>query len=111
GFAPVRPGQEQQLIELMEGVEDIPGTVLAEGITWGWESFPEYLDVLGKRRWMVDVGTHVPHAAVRAYVMGGRANDERVTGDDLQQMERIVRDGMKAGALGVSTSRILAHRT
>jgi len=111
GFAPVRPGGEQALIELMEGVEDIPGTVLAEGITWGWESFPEYLDVLGKQRWMVDVGTHVPHAAVRAYVMGRRANDERVTADDLQRMERIVRDGIEAGALGVSTSRILAHRT
>ncbi len=80
GFAPVRPGGEQALIELMEGVEDIPGTVLAEGITWGWESFPDYLDVLSKRRWMIDVGTHVPHAAVRAYVMGDRANDDRVTG-------------------------------
>jgi len=111
GFAPVRPGGEQALIELMEGVEDIPGTVLAEGITWGWESFPEYLDVLGQRRWMIDVRTHVPHAAVRAYVMGGRANDDRVTKDDLRRMERIVRDGIEAGALGVSTSRILAHRT
>jgi N-acyl-D-amino-acid deacylase len=111
GFAPVRPGGEQALIELMEGVEDIPGSVLAEGITWGWESFPEYLDVLGEQRWMMDVGTHVPHAAVRAYVMGRRANDDRVTQDDLERMERIVRDGVKAGALGVSTSRILAHRT
>ncbi len=111
GFAPVRPGAEQALIELMEGVEDIPGTVLAEGITWGWESFPDYLDVLSERRWMMDVGTHVPHAAVRAYVMGERATDDRVTADDLAQMGDIVRDGMKAGALGVSTSRILAHRT
>ena len=111
GFAPVRPGGQQALIELMEGVEDIPGTVLAEGITWGWESFPEYLDVLGERRWMIDVGTHVPHAAVRAYVMGDRANDDRVTADDLTQMTTIVREGVAAGALGVSTSRILAHRT
>ena len=111
GFAPVRPGGQQALIELMEGVEDIPGTVLAEGITWGWESFPDYLDVLAGRRWMIDVGTHVPHAAVRAYVMGDRATDERVTADDLTRMSDIVRDGIKAGALGVSTSRILAHRT
>ncbi len=111
GFAPVRPGGQQALIELMEGVEDIPGTVLAEGITWGWETFPEYLDVLADRRWMIDVGTHVPHAAVRAYVMGDRATDDRVTADDLAQMSDIVRDGVKAGALGVSTSRILAHRT
>jgi N-acyl-D-amino-acid deacylase len=111
GFAPVRPGGEQALIELMEGVEDIPGTVLAEGIIWGWETFPDYLDVLSKRRWMIDVGTHVPHAAVRAYVMGDRANDDRVTQSDLSQMSDIVRAGIEAGALGVSTSRILAHRT
>jgi N-acyl-D-aspartate/D-glutamate deacylase len=111
GFAPVRPGTEQALIQLMEGVEDIPGTVLAEGISWGWESFPEYLDILSRRRWMIDVGTHVPHAAVRAYVMGNRANDDRVTQSDLEQMTAIVRAGVQAGALGISTSRILAHRT
>jgi N-acyl-D-amino-acid deacylase len=111
GFAPVRPGAEQALIELMEGVEDIPGTVLAEGISWGWESFPDYLDVLAKRRWMIDVGTHVPHAAVRAYVMGNRANADGVTQAELDQMSEIVRAGVKAGALGVSTSRMLAHRT
>ena len=68
GFAPVRPGGQDKLIELMEGVEDIPGTALHEGMTWGWETFPEYLDVLGKGRWMMDIGTQVPHAAVRAYV-------------------------------------------
>ena len=112
GFAPVRPGSEEALIQLMEGVEDIPGTVLAEGLAWGWESFPEYLrECCSRRRWMIDVGTHVPHAAVRAYVMGGRANDDRVTEDDLSQMSAIVRAGIEAGALGVSTSRILAHRT
>jgi N-acyl-D-aspartate/D-glutamate deacylase len=111
GFAPVRPGGEQALIELMEGVEDIPGTVLAEGIDWSWESFPDYLDTLARRSWMMDVGTQVPHAAVRAYVLGDRANAERVTGDELDQMARIVRDGIEAGALGVSTTRILAHRT
>jgi N-acyl-D-amino-acid deacylase len=111
GFAPVRPGGEQALIELMEGVEDIPGTVLAEGISWGWESFPDYLDVLARRRWMIDVGTHVPHAAVRAYVMGKCANQDRVTTSELNQMSEIVRAGIEAGALGVSTSRMLAHRT
>src|SRR5579884_3297805 len=70
GFAPVRPGQEEWLIQLMEGVEDIPGTALAEGITWGWESFPEYLGVLERLERVVDFGTQVPHGAVRAYVMG-----------------------------------------
>ncbi|TVV76768.1 N-acyl-D-amino-acid deacylase family protein [Sphingomonas solaris] len=111
GFAPVRPGQQGKLIELMEGVEDIPGTALHEGMTWGWETFPQYLDVLGERRWMMDVGTQVPHAAVRAYVMGDRAATEQPTADDIAQMRDIVRDGMKAGALGISTSRMLAHRT
>ena len=111
GFAPVRPGGQRTLIELMEGVEDIPGTALHEGMTWGWESFPDYLDALGRRRWMVDVGTQVPHAAVRAYVMGERANADRVTDDELAQMREIVRDGVEAGALGVSTTRMLAHRT
>jgi len=111
GFAPVRPGAERTLIELMEGVEDIPGGALSEGIEWEWESFPEYLDALARRRWTMDIGTHVPHAAVRAYVLGDRATADRVTGDELAQMADIVRAGMKAGALGVSTSRILAHRT
>jgi N-acyl-D-aspartate/D-glutamate deacylase len=111
GFAPVRPGQERRLIELMEGVEDIPGTALSEGMTWGWESFSDYLDALGRRRWSMDVGTHVPHAAVRAYVMGDRATDEGVSADELAQICQIVREGMRAGALGVSTSRMLAHRS
>ncbi len=111
GFAPVRPGQEDKLIELMEGVEDIPGTALHEGMSWGWESFGEYLDALEQRRWTMDVGTHVPHAAVRAYVMGERAGTERASGDDIAQMRAIVRDGMAAGALGFSTSRMIAHRS
>ena len=79
GFAPVRPGGQDRLIELMEGVEDIPGTALHEGMTWGWESFGEYLDALEGQRWTMDVGTQVPHAAVRAYVMGERAATERAT--------------------------------
>ena len=111
GFAPVRPGGQDRLIELMEGVEDIPGTALHEGMTWGWESFGEYLDALGRRHWTMDVGTQVPHAAVRAYVMGERAATERATAQDVAQMRTIVRDGMEAGALGFSTSRMLAHRS
>jgi N-acyl-D-amino-acid deacylase len=111
GFAPVRPGQESRLIELMEGVEDIPGTALHEGMTWGWESFAEYLDALDERCWMMDVGAQVPHAAVRAYVMGDRAATEPATAEEIVRMQGEVREGMKAGALGLSTSRMLAHRT
>ncbi len=111
GFAPVRPGKEQGLVELMEGVEDIPGTALHEGMTWGWETFGEYLDVLDGRRWMMDVGTQVPHAAVRAYVMGDRALEPQADADEIERMRQIVHDGVAAGALGVSTTRILAHRT
>ena len=87
GFAPVRPGQHDKLIELMEGVEDIPGTALHAGITWAWESFGEYLDALGKCQFTMDVGTHVPHAAVRAYVMGERAASGQPTAEDLAQMK------------------------
>jgi len=111
GFAPVVPGREQTLIEQMEGVEDIPGTALAEGIDWRWETFPEYLDALGDRRFMLDVGTQVPHAAMRAYVMGDRALEPEPTDEELDRICSIVREGVEAGALGVSTSRILSHRT
>ena len=111
GFAPVRPGTEEWLIQLMEGVEDIPGAALSEGITWGWESFGDYLDVLDDRRWAIDVGTQVPHGAVRAYVMGERgARNEPANPDEIARMERIVADAVSAGALGVSTSRTLAHK-
>ena len=111
GFAPVRPGQEARLVELMEGVEDIPGTALHEGMTWGWETFGEYMDVLAQRRWMMDVGTHVPHAAIRAYVMGERAATEPPTAQNIAEMKDLVREGMQAGALGISTTRMLAHRS
>ena len=111
GFAPVRPGGEEALIELMEGVEDIPGTALWEGIDWQWESFPEYLDALERKPRMVGIGTHVPHAAMRAYVMGDRATTDVATPEDLAAMEAITREGIEAGALGVSTTRILAHHT
>ena len=111
GFAPVAPERHEWLIGLMEGVEDIPGAALSEGITWGWETFPEYLDVLAQREHVVDIGTQVPHGAVRAYVMGERgARNEPATADDIEAMARIVAEGIAAGALGFSTSRTLAHR-
>jgi N-acyl-D-aspartate/D-glutamate deacylase len=109
GFAPVRPGQQQELIELMEGVEDIPGSALAEGIRWDWESFPEYLDALDRTPRVLDVGTHVPHAPVRSYVMGDRALDD-ATADDLDAICSIVQAGLQAGALGFSTGRTAGHR-
>ena len=96
----------------MEGVEDIPGTALAEGMTWDWESFPEYLDALEKLPRTVDVGTHVPHGAVRAYVMGERgARNEAPTETDIARMSQIVEEGLRAGALGFSTSRTILHRS
>jgi N-acyl-D-aspartate/D-glutamate deacylase len=111
GFAPVRPGQETFLIELMEGVEDIPGSALAEGIDWKWESFPEYLDALEAKPRAIDIGTHVPHASVRAYVLGERCNtDYAPNADEIAQMAAIVREGVAAGALGFSTSRTLLHK-
>jgi N-acyl-D-amino-acid deacylase len=110
GFAPVVPERRGWLIGLMEGVEDIPGTALAEGIDWSWETFPEYLDSLEDRRWTMDVGTQVAHGAVRTYVMGERgARNEPATADDITRMHDIVRDAIAAGALGFSTSRTLVH--
>ena len=111
GFAPVRPGQEDFLIQLMEGVEDIPGTALHEGITWDWESFPEYLDKLETMPRSVDVGTQIPHGAIRAYVMGERgAKNEKATPEEVAEMARLVKEGLEAGALGFSTSRTMVHR-
>ncbi len=111
GFAPARPDSHDWLIGLMEGVEDIPGTALSEGIEWDWETFPEYLDALEPRRFTVDVGTQVPHGAVRAYVMGERgARNEPASPADIAAMRAIVKDAVAAGALGVSTSRTIAHR-
>lgn len=112
GFAPAKPDKHEWLIGLMEGVEDIPGTALAEGMSWGWESFPEYLDALEKLPRTVDVGTHVPHGAVRAYVMGDRgAANEAPSEDDINAMSAIVEEGLKAGALGFSTSRTVLHKS
>ncbi len=113
GFAPVPPGREQELIELMEGVEDIPGSALYEGMEWGaWETFPEYMDYLAKREYALDVGTQIPHGSVRFYAMGerGRVNEDS-TADDIAAMARIVEEAVCAGALGFSTSRTIGHRS
>lgn len=113
GFAPVPPGGERDLIEVMEGVEDIPGTALYEGIAWGaWESFPEYMDYLSTRTYALDISAQIPHAALRNYVMDerGRAN-EPATPDDMAQMAQLVEEALTAGAVGFSTSRTIGHRT
>ncbi|MFT5692682.1 MAG: N-acyl-D-amino-acid deacylase [Oceanicoccus sp.] len=111
GFAPVKTGQQEFLIQLMEGVEDIPGSALAEGIQWNWESFPEYLDALDASNYAIDIGTQVPHGAVRAYVMGeDGANNTHATSEEISAMAKIVKEGLLAGALGFSTSRTMLHR-
>ena len=112
GFAPVPPGGERDLIEVMEGVEDIPGTALYEGIPWGaWETFPEYLHHIESREYTLDIGTQIAHGAVRNYVMGerGRQNDP-ATDEDITKMKQIVGEALDAGALGFSTSRTIGHR-
>ena len=111
GFAPVRPTDHQFLIELMEGVEDIPGAALAEGIKWTWERFPEYLDTLESMKRTIDVGVQVPHGAVRAYVLGERCNtDYEPNAEEIAEMAELVREGVAAGAVGFSTSRTLLHK-
>jgi N-acyl-D-amino-acid deacylase len=112
GFAPAKKDKHDWLIGLMEGVEDIPGTALAEGMSWDWESFPEYLDALERLPRTIDVGTHVPHGALRAYVMGQRgADNEEPTPQDISEMARLVEEGLRAGALGFSTSRTILHKS
>nr|WP_070960953.1 amidohydrolase family protein [Hyphomonas sp. Mor2] len=112
GFAPVRTSDHDRLIRLMEGVEDIPFPVLAEGLPWDWESFPDYLDSLEDRAFDIDFGAQLPHAALRVYVMGDRgANREDATDDDIAAMSDLARTAVEAGALGFSTSRTLNHRT
>lgn len=112
GFAPVRPGGEKSLIELMEGVEDIPGTALYEGIEWGqWESFPEYMNYIASRRYSLDIGAQVAHGALRYYVMGERGKENQdATPEDLREMSRLLTDALSAGAMGFSTSRTIGHR-
>jgi N-acyl-D-aspartate/D-glutamate deacylase len=112
GFAPCRPEHRDMLIQVMSGVEDIPEVVMADGVPWEWETFPEYLDFLDTREADIDFATQIPHAAVRVYVMGKRGADrEMAQMPDLVEMTRIVKEGIEAGAIGVSSSRTMAHRT
>jgi N-acyl-D-aspartate/D-glutamate deacylase len=113
GFAPVAPDRHDWLIDMMEGVEDIPGTALHEGLQWDWESFPDYLNALERQPRTIDVGTHVPHAALRAFVMGERGADLSQHPDEreLAEMARLLEEGLDAGALGITTSRTDRHRT
>ena len=111
GFAPCRTGDQDLMIRLMEGVEDIPHAVMAAGVPFNWTSFPDYLDALEKRRSDVDFAAQIPHSPLRVYVMGERgANLEPANEQDLAQMRRLVTEAIEAGALGVSTSRNLFHR-
>ena len=110
GFAPVRPDRHEFLVQLMEGVEDIPGTALYEGIRWEWETFPEYLDTLERMPRGIDIAAQLPHGAVRSYVMDERgADNEAPTADDLLQMAAIVAEAMATGAVGFSTNRLAGH--
>jgi N-acyl-D-aspartate/D-glutamate deacylase len=112
GFAPCRPDDHLRLIQLMEGVEDIPEPVLSAGIPWAWESFPDYMDWLSNRSFDIDIGAQLPHAALRVYVMGERgARRDPSTADDNRAMARLASEAVRAGALGFSTSRTLNHRT
>ncbi len=111
GFAPVRADDRQRLVDLMQGVEDIPGTALAEGITWEWESFPEYMDAIDAFPHTIDFGVQVPHDALRVYVMGDRAlADQAATDEDIHQMRKLTREALVAGAVGFSTGRTDNHR-
>jgi N-acyl-D-aspartate/D-glutamate deacylase len=112
GFAPCKPHQRDKLVELMEGVEDIPEVVLTEGLPWNWETFGEYMDSLDGKPYDLDVVTQVPHAALRVYVMGDRGvAREDATAEDRAEMARLAAEGIRSGALGFSTSRTINHRT
>jgi N-acyl-D-aspartate/D-glutamate deacylase len=113
GFAPADPARHDWLIGLMEGVEDIPGTALAEGIDWAWESFPEYLDALERRSHAIDIGAQLPHGALRAYVMKerGAIHTETPSDDEIARMAQLAGEAVRAGALGFTTSRTTNHRT
>lgn len=112
GFAPVKPEDRNELVDLMEAVEDIPGAAMHEGIKWEWESFPEYMDAIEKRHYAVDIGAQMPHCALRVYVMGKRGIDnEAATPEDIAKMRQLTLESLKAGALGFSTSRTDLHNT
>ncbi|MBM3489935.1 MAG: amidohydrolase family protein [Alphaproteobacteria bacterium] len=112
GFAPVRPDKHEWLINVMEGVEDIPGTALSEGIPWGWEGFPQYLDALDRAPHAIDIGAQLPHGALRAYVMGERgAANEPASEADIARMSALLEEALLAGALGFTSTRTVLHRT
>ena len=112
GFAPCKPNQRNQLVELMEGVEDIPEPVLTEGLPWTWETFDEYLDTIDAKNYDLDILTQVPHAALRVYVMGDRGvNRDAATSKDIEDMAQLAANAIGSGAFGFSTSRTINHRT
>ena len=112
GFAPCRPGDQDKLIELMEGVEDIPGSALSEGLTWDWESLPDYMNALDSRPHTIDFGVQVTHDPLRVYVMGDRAvHNEPATPADIEAMRLLLREALEAGAVGFSTGRTDNHRS
>ncbi len=112
GFAPCRPEHRDLLVSVMEGVEDIPEVVMTEGLSWDWQTYPEYLDAIEKRPHDIDFASQVPHSAVRVFVMGQRGADrEPATEDDLRQMQAVVREAIDVGALGFATSRLVIHKT
>ncbi|HEY1752738.1 MAG TPA: amidohydrolase family protein, partial [Caulobacteraceae bacterium] len=112
GFAPCRPEHRELLVSVMEGVEDIPEVVMTEGLTWDWETYPEYLRAIEARPHDIDFASQIPHSTVRVYVMGQRAADrEPATADDLAKMQGLVREAMDVGALGFATSRLVIHKT
>jgi N-acyl-D-aspartate/D-glutamate deacylase len=112
GFAPCKPEDRERLIVMMEGVEDIPDVVMSEGLQWEWETFPEYLDAIGRRSYDVDVATQLPHSPLRLYVMGDRAvAREPASAADNARMAAIAKEAIEAGAIGLGTSRTIHHRT
>jgi N-acyl-D-aspartate/D-glutamate deacylase len=112
GFAPCRPEHRELLVSVMEGVEDIPEVVMTEGLTWDWETYPQYLNAIERRPHDIDFASQIPHSAVRVFVMGQRGADrEPATEDDLARMQTVVREAMDVGALGFATSRLVIHKT